>query len=135
MKKPTILLIAFASALFFTGCATPKSTIDLEASKREYEAKFSDRTIEIHTLPYGAMIDLNGDVVGITPCTLELKRCYQNGWPLNGNPVQILRARFWDGSSQEQHFFTTATPPKKVAFIHPHAHLYPNPKPLALLQK
>ena len=116
------------------GCAT-KSTIDPEASKREYEAKFSDRTVEIHTLPYGAMIDLNGDIVGITPCTLELKRCYQNGWPLNGNPVQILRARFWDGTSQEQHFFTTTIPPKKVAFIHPHAHLYPNPQPLALTQR
>ena len=132
MKTSPLLLTL---ALLLSGCATPRSTIDLEASKREYEAKFSDRTVEIHTLPYGAMIDLNGDVVGITPCTLELKRCYQNGWPLNGNPVQILRARFWDGTAQEQHFFTTATPPKKVAFIHPHAHLYPNPQPLALTQR
>jgi hypothetical protein len=131
MKAFSILL---SLALLLSGCAT-KSTIDLEASKREYEAKFSDRTVEIHTLPYGAMVDLNGDVVGITPCTLELKRCYQGGWPLNGNPVQIIRARFWDGTAQEQHFFTTATPPQKVAFIHPHAHLYPNPKPLALSQR
>jgi hypothetical protein len=129
------LFILCALALLLSGCATPRSTIDLEASKRAWEAKHSDRTVEIHTLPYGAMIDLNGDVVGITPCTLELKRCYQGGWPLNGNPVQIIRARFWDGTAQEQHFFTTATPPKKVAFIHPHAHLYPNPKPLTLSQK
>jgi len=131
--KTAPLLLAFA--LLLSGCATPSSTIDLEASKRAWEAKHSDRTVEIHTLPYGAMIDLNGDVIGITPCTLELKRCYQGGWPLNGNPVQIIRARFWDGTSQEQHFFTTTIPPKKVAFIHPHAHLYPNPKPLALSQR
>jgi hypothetical protein len=131
MKTSPLLLTL---ALFLSGCAT-KSTIDPEASKRAYEAQFSDRTVEIHTLPYGAMIDLNGDVVGVSPCTLELKRCHRDHWPVNGNVVQILRARFWDGSSQEQHFFTTTIPPKKVAFIHPHAHLYPNPQPLSLTQR
>jgi hypothetical protein len=123
MKTFSILL---SLALLLSGCAT-KSTIDPEASKRAYEAQFSDRTVEIHTLPYGAMIDLNGDVVGVSPCTLELKRCHRDHWPVNGNVVQILRARFWDGSSQEQHFFTTTIPPKKVAFIHPHAQNYPRP--------
>jgi hypothetical protein len=123
MKTFSILL---SLALLLSGCAT-KSTIDPEASKRAHEAQFSDRTVEIHTLPYGAMIDLNGDVVGVSPCTLELKRCHRDHWPVNGNVVQILRARFWDGSSQEQHFFTTTIPPKKVAFIHPHAQNYPRP--------
>ena len=131
-KKTSQPMRAFlcTMTLLLCACAT-RSTIDLEASKREWESKFSDRTVEIHTLPYGAMIDLNGDVVGITPCTLELKRCYQGSWPANGNVVQILRARFWDGTAQEQHFFTTATPPKKVAFIHPPAqHFSPQAKPL-----
>jgi hypothetical protein len=133
MKKPTILLIALA-ALFLTACATPKSTIDLEASKRAWEAKFSDRTVRIHSAPSGAMIDLNGDVVGITPCTLQLKRCYQAGWPLNGNVVQILRARWLDGTVQEQHFFTTATPPKQVAYLHPYAQNYMRQTPPTLSQ-
>ena len=124
MKKTTILLIAFASALFLTGCATPKSTIDPEASKREWEAKFTDRTVTIHSAPSGAMIDLNGDVVGVTPCVLELKRCYRDSWPANGLYVQILRARWLDGTVQEQHFHTIATPPKQVAYLHPHAQHY-----------
>jgi hypothetical protein len=109
------------AALLLTGCATPKSTIDVEASKREWEAKFSDRTVRIHSAPSGAMIDLNGDVVGVTPCVLELKRCYRDSWPANGNYVQILRARWLDGTVQEQHFHTIATPPKQVAYLHPHA--------------
>jgi hypothetical protein len=123
MKKTTIHLLALA-AMFLTACATPKSTIDPEAGKRAWEAKFTDRTVTIHSAPSGAMIDLNGDVVGVTPCVLELKRCYQGSWPLNGNVVQILRARWLDGTVQEQHFFTTATPPQQVAYLHPHAQHY-----------
>jgi hypothetical protein len=121
--KTSLHLLALA-ALILSGCATPKSTIDVEASKREWEAKFTDRTVTIHSAPSGAMIDLNGDVVGVTPCVLELKRCYQGSWPLNGNVVQILRARWLDGTVQEQHFFTTATPPQQVAYLHPHAQNY-----------
>jgi len=121
--KTSLHLLALA-ALILSGCATPKSTIDVEASKREWEAKFTDRTVTIHSAPSGAMIDLNGDVVGVTPCVLELKRCYQGSWPLNGNVVQILRARWLDGTVQEQRFFTTATPPQQVAYLHPHAQHY-----------
>jgi len=120
--KTSFHLLALA-ALILSGCAT-RSTIDVEASKREWEAKFTDRAVRIHSAPSGAMIDLNGDVVGVTPCNLELKRCYQGSWPLNGNVVQILRARWLDGTVQEQHFFTTATPPQQVAYLHPHAQNY-----------
>ena len=116
MKKILIIL-----SLAMSACATPKSAIDVAASKRAWEAKFSDRTVTIHSAPSGAMIDLNGDVVGVTPCTLELKRCYQGSWPANGNIIQILRARWLDGTVQDQHFITTATPPKQVAYLHPHA--------------
>jgi len=119
--KTSLHLLALASALFLTACAGPKSTIDPEASKRAWEAKFTDRTVRIHSAPSGAMIDLNGDVVGVTPCVLELKRCYRDSWPANGLYVQILRARWLDGTVQEQHFHTIATPPKQVAYLHPHA--------------
>jgi len=124
MKKTTLLLLALA-ALILSGCATAEREAARKAKfNAEWEAKFTDRTVRIHSAPSGAMIDLNGDVVGVTPCTLELKRCYQGSWPLNGNVVQILRARWLDGTVQEQHFFTTATPPKQVAYLHPHAQHY-----------
>ena len=107
-------------ALISSGCAT-RSTLDVAAIKKQIESNYSDRTVTIHSAPSGAMIDLNGDVIGITPCTLELKRCFRDSWPANGLYVQVLRARWLDGFTQEQHFHTVATPPKRVAYIHPHA--------------
>ena len=118
------LFIILAGALLL-GCATAEREAARKAKfNAEWEAKFTDRTVRIHSAPSGAMIDLNGDVVGVTPCTLELKRCYRGSWPANGNYVQILRARWLDGTVQEQHFFTTATPPQQVAYPHPHAQNY-----------
>jgi hypothetical protein len=110
------------AALILSGCATAEREAARKAKfNAEWEAKFSDRTVRIHSAPSGAMIDLNGDVVGVTPCVLELKRCYRDSWPANGNYVQILRARWLDGTVQEQHFHTIATPPQQVAYLHPHA--------------
>lgn len=123
------LLIFLCLAL--CGCASTKSSTDLEAVKREQAALYSDRSVEIHSLPYGAMVDLNGDVVGITPCTLELKRSFKKAWPYNGYYYQTLRARFWDGSVQTQTFPTATDTPQKVAFIHPHASQQTSP-PLTL---
>jgi hypothetical protein len=123
--KTSLHLLALASALILSGCATAEREAARKAKfNAEWEAKFTDRAVRIHSAPSGAMIDLNGDVVGVTPCNLELKRCYQGSWPLNGNVVQILRARWLDGTVQEQHFFTTATPPQQVAYLHPHAQNY-----------
>lgn len=116
------LLLLLALALLLSGCATAEHEAARKARlNAEWEAKFTDRVVTIHSAPSGAMIDLNGDVVGVTPCTLDLKRCYRGSWPANGLYVQILRARWLDGTVQEQHFFTVATPPKQVAYLHPHA--------------
>ena len=118
-------ILAPILALFLSACASTKSTFDIEALRREEAANYSDLVVEIHSLPSGAMIDLNGDVVGITPCTLELKRCYKKSWPANGYLFQNLRVRFWDGSIQTQTFPTATDTPQKVAFIHPHAQNFP----------
>ncbi len=116
------LFLLLALALLLSGCATAEHEADRKARlNAEWEAKFTDRTVTIHSAPSGAMIDLNGDVVGVTPCVLELKRCYRDSWPANGLFVQVLRARWLDGTVQEQHFHTIATPPKQVAYLHPHA--------------
>lgn len=107
-------------SLCLWGCAAT-SKIDVEAIKREQESHYSDRTISIHSLPDGALVDLNGDVVGTTPCTLELKRCYESNWPANGYPMQTLRARWFDGMVEFQNFLSNADAPAQVAFMHPNA--------------
>jgi len=104
--------------LFLGGCASKQM---VGVAVPEPDPNYSNRTLEIHTLPDGAMVDLNGDVAGISPCNLELKNCFQGNWPDNGYKVQILRARWLDGTVQVQRFLTTAKAPSKVAFIHPNA--------------
>jgi len=104
--------------LFLGGCASKQM---VGVAVPELDTNYSNRTIEIHTLPDGAMVDLNGDVAGISPCNLELINCFQGNWPDNGYKVQILRARWLDGTVQTQRFLTSAKAPSKVAFIHPNA--------------
>jgi hypothetical protein len=111
-------------ALLLTGCAGPKSTIDVEASKREWEANFTDRMVAIHSAPSGAIVDLNGDVIGTTPFVYDLKSCYRGSWPANGHIFQTLRARWLDGTALVETHPTTSTPPKTVLFMHPNARDY-----------
>lgn len=105
-------------ALLLAGCAS-KQMVGVGAP--EPDPDYSNRIVEVHTLPDGAMIDLNGDVAGISPCHVELKNCYQGNWPSNGYKVQVLRARWLDGTLQTERFPTSAKAPSKVAFIHPNA--------------
>jgi hypothetical protein len=116
-------------ALLLTACAST-STLDLEAIKRQRDADYSDLVVEIHSLPSGAMIDLNGDVVGITPCKLELKRSFRGNWPSNGYDLQALRCRWADGHVEQHLFLTNSKAPKQVAFINPHRQYYTPKKPL-----
>lgn len=125
--KTSILLIA----LLLTGCAS-RSTLDVSAIKAEQEARYSDRTIQVQTLPPGAIIDLNNNVVGVSPCTLTLKRCWDGAWPANSYNVQLLRARWTDGSYEEQKFLSTAPVPERVVFLHPiPSHIAPPPAVLS----
>jgi hypothetical protein len=109
--------------LILSGCAT-RSTLDVAAVKREIEASYTDRVVTIHSAPSGAVIDLNGDVIGTTPFVYDLKRCYRGSWPANGHIFQNLRARWLDGMTLVETFATTTTPPKTVLFMHPHATHY-----------
>lgn len=113
MKLALLLL-----ALLLAGCAT-KSTLDIEAIRREQEARYSTRTIQIQTLPPGAIIDRNNDIVGVSPCQLELPRCWDGKWPGAGYYYETLRARWTDGYAQEQTFVSNTTVPKNVVFLHP----------------
>ena len=82
---------------------------------------YTPATIKIHSAPDGAVIDHNGDVVGITPCELSLPKCYRGGWPLDGNIIQTLRARWIDGTVLTEYYPLQSTPPKTVLFLHPNA--------------
>jgi hypothetical protein len=117
-KHPRRFRFSYLILLLLFGCAS-KQMVGVTAP--EPDPNYSHRTIEIYTLPDGAMIDLNGDVAGISPCNLELKDCFKGNWPSNGYKVQVIRARWLDGTVQTQRFLTDSKAPSKVAFIHPNA--------------
>ena len=65
--KTTLLLLC----LSLVACAT-QSTTQTSAPDPDYY----DHHIQVQTLPPGAIIDLNNDVVGISPCEVVVKNSY-----------------------------------------------------------
>lgn len=119
----TALLIL---CLSLGACAT-QSTTQTAAPDPDYY----DHHIQIQTLPPGAIIDWNNDVVGVSPCEVVVKNSYKGRWPINGYARQIINARWTDGSRADQ-IFSTGTPiPKHLVFLHPiPSHIAPPPATL-----
>ena len=121
----SFIILLCLLALFTSGCATAEREAARKAKfDAEWAANFTDRKVTIHSAPSGAIVDLNGDVIGTTPFVYDLKRCYRGSWPANGHIIQVLRARWLDGMALLEPFPTTSTPPETVLFMHPHATQY-----------
>ena len=132
MKTFSPLLLA----LLLTACATRPSFLEQEIAQRKAEREFNtaDHLIEVQTMPPGAIIDFNNDVVGTSPCTILTPQAYKAQWPANGYTIQTINARWIDGSRANQTFYTGTPMPKHVAFLHP----IPNkilPQPPTLSQR
>lgn len=119
--------------LLLAGCAT-RSNIDIAAIKAQQDADWQDHGIAVQTLPPGAIIDWNNDVVGVSPCLVLLKDAYKGQWPYNGYHIHTLRARWTDGALQEQTFVARSPAPKRVVFLHPNPSTH-YPKPVNLSQR
>lgn len=129
----TILLFL---ALSLTACATKPSFLEQEIAQRkaQREVEYADHHIQVQTMPPGAIIDFNNDVVGTSPCTILIPQAYKAQWPANGYTIQTINARWIDGSRANQTFYTGTPMPKHVAFLHP----IPNkilPEPPTLSQR
>ena len=108
-------------ALLLGGCATGPSQLeqDIAERKAKRQLEYADHTIQVQTLPAGAIIDWNGDVAGVSPCQVTIKEAYKGEWPFNGYHNHVLRARWTDGTIQEQLFVARTPAPKHVIFLHP----------------
>ena len=114
MKILATLLLAFS----LSACATQQSSL-LDQIISERESNTGDHLIQVQTMPPGAIIDLNNDVVGVSPCTILVKDSYKANWPSNGLTIQTINARWTDGSRSNQTFWTGSPIPKHVVFLHP----------------
>ena len=120
----SIIILICLLAFFSSGCSM---LADNQAARdAEWNARFSTVTMSFHSVPSGAVVDWNGDVIGTTPFVYEMQKCYYSGWPLNGNPTQTLRARWLDGTALHEFHPQSGRPPRTVLFMHPHAQHYLN---------
>jgi hypothetical protein len=108
------ILTAIFLALALVACATQRTT-----QTEPPDPDYYDHLIQVQTMPPGAIIDLNNDVVGVSPCTILVKDSYKANWPSNGLTSQIINARWTDGSRSYQTFCTGSPIPKHVVFLHP----------------
>ena len=111
MKTSPLLL---ALALFLSACATAKpkpEPVVKEASSPPHEIKIASQ-------PSGAIIDLNGNFIGVSPVTLVIQPSkYRHSWPVNGLYYQVIRARWTNGASRIEAFDTTAPLPDNVILM------------------
>jgi len=107
--------LCMALALCFSGCATQQAPPKAQAPDPDYY----DQLIQVQTMPPGAIIDLNNDVAGTSPCTILVKDSYKSQWPANGLTIQTINARWIDGSRAYQTFYTGTPIPKHIVFLHP----------------
>lgn len=112
----TLLLLLLSLSL--PACATPQPSL-LDQILDERAANTGDHLISVQTMPPGAIIDFNNDVVGTSPCTILIPQAYKAQWPANGYTIQTINARWIDGSRANQTFYTGTPMPKHVAFLHP----------------
>lgn len=114
MKPITCLL-----ALLLSGCATAPA----EPSVRS--AELTPQKIKIQTYPAGGLIDLNGNVLGSSPVEIEvMPRNRALWWPDEVNPFQTFRARWPNGATAGEVFFTDGPMPKQVGLT-PHPSWFP----------
>lgn len=112
-------------ALLLTGCATTPAP---EPTTRR--ATLPPQEITIQTAPGGGLVDLNGEILGRAPVILTITPeagpyATHPRWPYNGHTLQILRARWPDGSTALELFKSETAPPHQVGIVSPNYR--PNP--------
>ena len=117
-------LSALLSAVLLASCSTPQP----EPITRRAEAVPQPIEIEIITEPAGALVDWNGNVLGVAPVILKITpERLSTGrltWPHTGAYSHYFRARWRDGSCNFEMFRPDETPPQTIAIFSPSG---PNP--------
>lgn len=116
MKSSALLLFPL---LFLSACTTTQ--------KPEPEIKRAEpkpQEIQIQTAPPGALVDWNGNVIGMAPVTIELTPSFSQyashySWPSNGAHIQRFSARWPDGAMNTESFYSNTPPPQAIAIISP----------------
>lgn len=123
-------------ALLLAGCATQPNELEKLAAelKAKRQTDYAEHRIAVQTLPAGALIDWNNDVIGTSPCEIVIPRSYQGHWPRTGYQIETIHARWIDGTTLKQTFVNNSKAPRRVAFLHPNPATH-HPQPLVLRQQ
>jgi hypothetical protein len=112
------ILLALASLLLSACAATQKPEPEMK------RAQPKPQEIQIQTAPPGALVDWNGNVLGVAPVTIELTPSFSQyashySWPSNGARAQRFRARWPDGTMNTEFFDSNTPPPQVIAIVSP----------------
>jgi hypothetical protein len=117
MKASTATILF---ALLLASCAAPQPKPEPEIKR----AQPKPQEIQIQTAPPGALVDWNGNVLGVAPVTIELTPSFYQyashySWPSNGARTQRFRARWPDGAYNTEFFDSNTPPPQAIAIVSP----------------
>jgi hypothetical protein len=110
-------LVPCLLALLLASCATPEP---VEPEVRT--GIVCPRTIKIQSYPAGALIDINGDILGTSP--VEYSAHPHNAaqwWPQSDLIYQRFRARWPNGVNVTETFLTRSPMPRQVGLLAPQA--------------
>lgn len=95
-------------------------------------------TVQVHSLPPGCFVELNGEFLGATPLTIWVPS-YAGDWQGGGWKMYVLRASIPRGQGHEQKIWFGGDPvPKRIVFRIPgaetwyHANSRQPPKPISV---
>lgn len=127
MVRSIVLLVAMTLA----ACTTASKPEEEPVVRRAQEVT----AVQVHSLPPGCFVELNGEFLGATPLTIRVPS-YEGDWQGSGWKMYVLRASIPRGQGYEQKIWFGGDPiPQRVVFRIPgaetwyHANSQRPPKP------
>jgi hypothetical protein len=112
MRGTAIALLA----AFLAGCTTPQPEEE-PVVRRAQEVT----AVQVHSLPPGCFVELNGEFLGATPLTIRVPS-YEGKWKGTSWDLHVLRASIPRGQGYEQKAWSGGDPvPMRVVFRIPGA--------------
>ena len=133
LRTRLIKAVAASSAAALTACTTPQPVPEPVVRKAEEVT-----AVQVHSLPPGCFVELNGEFLGATPLTIRVPS-YEGDWQGGGWKMYVLRASIPRGQGYEQKLWFGGDPvPKRIVFRIPgaetwhHANSRQPPKPMSV---
>jgi hypothetical protein len=133
LRTRLIKAVVASFTTVLTACTTPQPEPEPVVRKAEEVT-----AVQVHSLPPGCFVELNGEFLGATPLTIRVPS-YEGDWQGGGWKMYVLRASIPRGQGYEQKLWFGGDPvPKRIIFRIPgaetwyHANSRQPPKPMSV---